>query len=449
MKNSKLDTGIGSLQWFIFLLANSLTIPIIVGQVFQLSPVEISGLMQRTFLIVGVTSLLSGWLGHRLPIPDGPAGIWLGVFTLMGQMAVAQGVEKAGGSLQLLEGAMLLTGAFLIIIGLTGWMTKLLKLFTPLVNGVYLTILGFQLSGMFLKGMMGVSNTSTQIQPGIVILSFGIFILVLALSVWGKGWLKSYAVLIGMIVGSIAFILFFGSQPMPETTSIISLPDVFAWGAPSLDAGMFVSSIMVAFVLISSIIASVAAMQQVFSEKAEHTNEKLQKKGSLKSAGIISGINTILSSVFSTVGVVPFSVAAGFVRMTGQSRMLPFFIASIALAVISFFPTVYSLLAMLPGPIAYAAMLASFTSMAGIGISSVLREPLDQRRLTILSTALSLGTGVMFLPTAIFSALPTVLQYVFSNGVMVGMLVALIFEQVWRPKQVQTSIRNKVTQVAE
>ena len=60
MKNSKLDTGIGSLQWFIFLLANSLTIPIIVGQVFQLSPVEISGLMQRTFLIVGDNFLVIG-----------------------------------------------------------------------------------------------------------------------------------------------------------------------------------------------------------------------------------------------------------------------------------------------------------------------------------------------------------------------------------------------------
>ena len=441
MKNSKLDTGIGSLQWFIFLLANSLTIPIIVGQVFQLSPLEISGLMQRTFLVVGVSSLLSGWLGHRLPIPDGPAGIWLGVFVLMGQMAVAQGVDKTGGSLQLLEGAMLLTGVFLIIIGLTGWMNKLLKLFTPLVNGVYLTILGFQLSGMFLKGMIGVSDASSKIQPGIVIISFAIFILVLALSVWGKGWLKSYAVLIGMVVGSIAFILVNGSQPMPKTSSIISLPDVFAWGMPKLDAGMFVSSIMVAFVLISSIIASVAAMLQVFGEKAtEHNIEKEdRKRGSLKSSGIISGINTMLSSVFSTVGVVPFSVAAGFVRMTGQSRMLPFFIASIALAVISFFPKVYSLLAMLPGPVAYAAMLASFTSMAGIGISSVLKEPLDQRRLTILSTALSLGTGVMFLPQAVFTALPTVLQYVFSNGVMVGMLVAIIFEQIWRPKKVEVT----------
>lgn len=445
MRNSKLDTGIGSIQWFIFLLANSLTIPIIVGQVFQLSPVEISELMQRTFFVVGVSSFLAGWLGHRLPIPDGPAGIWLGVFTLMGQMAVAQGVEKAGGSLQLLEGAMLLTGAFLIIIGLAGWMNKLLKLFTPLVNGVYLTILGFQLSGMFLKGMIGVKNASTKIQPGIVILSFAIFILVLALSVWGRGWLKSYAVLIGMVVGSIAFIVLFGSQPMPKTSSIISLPEVFTWGIPKLDAGMFVSSIMVAFVLISSIIASVAAMKHVFSEEVEEAAN--EKRGSLKSAGIISGINTMLSGFFSTVGVVPFSVAAGFVRMTGQSRMLPFFIGSIVLAIISFFPKMYSLFAMLPSTVAYAAMLASFTSMAGIGISSVLKEPLDSRRMTILSTALSLGTGVMFLPPALFSALPTVLQYVLSNGVMVGMLVALIFEQTWRPKKlvryakVETTVR--------
>ena len=121
-----------------------------------------------------------------------------------------------------------------------------------------------------------------KIQPGIVLLSFVIFILVLALSVWGRGWLKSYAVLIGMVVGSIAFILFFGSQPMPKISSIISLPNVFAWGMPKLDAGMFVSSIMVAFVLISSIIASVAAMKQVFSEKAdEHANEKEAAKAGL------------------------------------------------------------------------------------------------------------------------------------------------------------------------
>ena len=128
---------------------------------------------------------------------------------------------------------------------------------------------------MFLKGMIGVSDTSTKIQPRHCDSFFRYLFFSTCTFCLGKGWLKSYAVLIGMVVGSIAFILVFGSQPMPKMSSIISLPDVFAWGIPKLDAGMFVSSIMVAFVLISSIIASVAAMQQVFGEKSnEHTMRK-------------------------------------------------------------------------------------------------------------------------------------------------------------------------------
>ena len=443
MYKNKLDTSIGSLQWFIYLLANSITIPIIVGQVFDLTTVEISALMQRTFLVVGVSSFLSSLFGHRYPICDGPAGIWLGVFVLMGQMVVTQGLDKMG-ALQLLEGAMLLTGVLLVVIGLTGWMNKLLRIFTPLVNGVYLTLLGFQLSGTFLKGMIGVSNTSTIEKPGNIMVAFVIFILVLVLSIWGKGWLKSYAVLIGIIVGSIAFFLINGTEPMPKTSSIISFPDVFAWGLPKLDNGMIVSAIMITFVLISSIIACLAAMKQVFEDPtleipAEKTN---QNRGFLKNSGIVSGINTMLSSVFSTVGVVPFAVSAGFVRMTGQSRMLPFVLASIALTVISFFPTVYSALSMLPGPIAYAAMLASFTTMVGIGISSVLKEPLDQRRLTILSAALSIGTGVLLLPITVFMALPTLLQYLFSNGVMVGLIIAIILEQAWGPPKTEMNVKN-------
>ena len=444
MYKNKLDTSFGSLQWFIYLLANSLTIPIIVGEVFELSTVEISTLMQRTFLVVGVSSFLSSLFGHRFPICDGPAGIWLGVFVLMGQMVVTQGLDKMG-ALQLLEGAMFLTGVFLVVIGLTGWMNKLLRIFTPLVNGVYLTLLGFQLSGTFLKGMIGVSTTSTIEDPGNVIVAFVIFILVLVLSIWGKGWLKSYAVLIGIIVGSTAFFLINGIDPnMPNTSTIISFPNVFAWGLPKLNTGIIVSAIMITFVLISSIIACLAAMKQVFEDPtfeipAEKSN---QNRGFLKNTGIVSGINTMLSSVFSTVGVVPFAVSAGFVRMTGQSRMLPFVLASITLTVISFFPTVYSALSMLPGPIAYAAMLASFTTMVGMGISSVLKEPLNQRRLTILSAALSIGTGVLLLPVSVFMALPTLLQYLFSNGVMIGLLIAIILEQAWGPPKMEVNVKN-------
>ncbi|MED4600822.1 purine/pyrimidine permease [Paenibacillus validus] len=438
MKNGSWGTAMASIQWFMFLLAGSIAFPIIIGHAYQLPADEISGFMQRTFLVVGVSTLLGGWLGHRLPIVDGPAGIWVGVFVLMGQMAFLNQQDPME-NLRLLEGSMLLAGTILAVLGAAGWMEKMLKLFTPLVNGVYLIILTFQLSGAMLKGMIGFSGTSTPIEPGNVAVSFSVFLLVLALSIWGKSWMKSYAVLTGMIAGWVVFVLVNGGESMPRATALVSLPDLFAWGLPRLDAGTFISSVMVSLVLVSSVIVSVSSMRQVLSEREQMTGQPVGREGRLEKGGLISGVSTILASVFSTIATVPFSVSSGFVRTTGQTRMLPFFIACLAFAAASFFPFVYAFLSTLPEPVANAAMLALFSQMVGIGISSVLKETLDQRRLTILGLSLTLGTGVMFLPQAVFSGLPTVLQYIMSNGVLVGILTALLLEQTWLPKQAPVS----------
>ncbi len=53
----------GTLQWFIFLLANSIALPIVVGGLFHLTTEEIFYLMQRTFFVVGISSFFTrvGW----------------------------------------------------------------------------------------------------------------------------------------------------------------------------------------------------------------------------------------------------------------------------------------------------------------------------------------------------------------------------------------------------
>jgi hypothetical protein len=48
--------GISTAQWLIFLLANSLSLPIVVGQLYHLSSTEVAGLLQRTLLVAGLTS---------------------------------------------------------------------------------------------------------------------------------------------------------------------------------------------------------------------------------------------------------------------------------------------------------------------------------------------------------------------------------------------------------
>jgi xanthine/uracil permease len=425
MKQRTVETVVGSLQWFVFLLANSIVLPIVIGQVYHLTVDQIAELLQRTFFVVGLSSLLSGWMGHRLPIADGPAGIWLGIFVLMGEMA-ASGYSNQNQVLQLLEGGMIVAGGVLIVIGAAGLMNNMLRLFTPLVTGVYLILLSLQLSGVFLKGMIGVGDSAGEIKAGHAAVSFAVFVFVFILSVWGKGFWKSYAVLIGILIGWLAYILLNGfEQTIPTVSSAVSFPKLFAWGWPKLDAGMVISAVLVAFVLISNIIASVAAMQQVVGR------QEISRR--LNQAGIINGVNNLLSSLFSAVGVVPLSITAGFVRMTGQTRMKPYVIGCIMMIVSSLLPFIYHALSLLPGPIAYAAMLVSFAQMLGIGLNSILKFPLDERRLTIVGMSLLIGTAIMFLPQSVFRGLPAIMQYVASNGVMVGMLIALMLEHIWRP----------------
>ena len=79
--------------------------------------------------------LLQGWLGHRLPIADGPAGSWVGVFTVLAYATAGQ--DQLHSTLQILELGMIISGVILIGLGVTGFIGRILFLFTPLVTGTF------------------------------------------------------------------------------------------------------------------------------------------------------------------------------------------------------------------------------------------------------------------------------------------------------------------------
>jgi xanthine/uracil permease len=411
-----------SLQWFIFLLANGLGLPIVIGQLYHLSPIEVAELLQRTFLIIGFSTLLQVLFGHRLPLIDGPAGIWLGIFVVMGQIAANK------GTLASLEGMLLIAAVVLIIFGVTGWLGKMLTVFTSLVTSTFLVLLSLQLSGVFLRGMLGIQSDATYFsgkQAGVAIF---IFILVFVLSIWGQGWMKTYTVLIGIVLGWLGFLLLGFSSPSIATDAFFSIPQVFVWGVPHFDVGIVVSGVLIGLVLMSNLVASVQAVNQVVPEKQRANQQRLNQ------SGWVSGISHAVSAFFSTIGMVSLSVSAGFVKITTQTRTNPLKVACIALILLSCFPPVTAFLAKLPGQVAYAAILPSFAQMFTIGIRTLMKEKLTDRRVTIFSLSVSLGVGVMFLPLPIFQRFPSIAQYILGNGLLVGVAIVIFLDQIWRAK---------------
>ncbi|MED1265165.1 purine/pyrimidine permease [Bacillus mycoides] len=414
----------GTLQWFIFLLANSIALPIVVGGLFHLTTEEVFYLMQRTFFVVGISSFLQGWLGHKLPIADGPAGSWVGVFTVLAYATVGQ--DQLHSTLQILELGMMVAGVVLIGLGVTGVIGRILFLFTPLVTGTFLLLLCLQLSGVFLKGMLGITATVSQIDGFTALIAFGIFLFVVILSNFGKGFVKSYAVLIGLISGWIIFLIA-GKVTIPsQVTHFVQLPHIFAWGIPKWNTGMAVSSFVMVCILVSNTVAAIIAINQATIHKA--TIEQKQ----LKDGTWVGGISHIISSVFSTVGVVPLPATAGFIRLTKQKYIRSFLMACALLVVMSLFPSIIRYLASLPSAVASAVLMASFVQLIGIGLNNIKQVELNERNVTILGVAVLFGCGVMFLPSGALQSLPSVMQYIFGNGLFVGTVVSILLEQIWR-----------------
>lgn len=428
-QSNKLMEGLSTFQWLIFFLANSIALPIVIGGAFQLSAPEIASLMQRVFFVVGISSFIQGMVGHRLPLADGPAGSWVSIFVILADISIQQG-NVARDALPILESGILIAGLLLVVLGTFKIVHKILFLFTPLVTGTFLLILALQLSGVFLEGMFAVNSKTNTPDYGMAFIAFGVFALIILMSNKAKGFMKSFAVLIGILIGwIIALITGKASLSIESNPNFIEFPKLFAWGLPEFNWGIAITSILFTFLLIANTIAAVTAVKQSLEPGTNHLENSIDR-------GIfVGGISHFLSGGFSSLAVVPLPVTAGFIQITGQKKKRPFLIAALLLSVLALIPSLVQVLALLPGPIANGALMASFINMIGIALKSLTQAELTERRLTILGITFLISFGLMFLPAGVFDTLPSVLQYIVSNGLLVGTILVILFEQLWKEKK--------------
>ncbi|TGB01313.1 purine/pyrimidine permease [Halobacillus salinus] len=423
---SFIGTSLETTQWFVFLLASSVALPIVIGSIFELNFTEIAGLMQRTFFAVGITSFLQGVFGHRLPILEGPAGLWISIFAVMAYSGVESGKSYIE-TLQTLEAAMLWTGGFLLLFGTFRLAHRVLFVFTPLVTGAFLFLLTVQLSGTFLQGMLGIQQQVEAIHSTEAAVAFFTFFLVLGLSLFGKGALKSYAVLLGIVVGWLTYVVTInGESERDADVAVFQPPEWLAWGPPNFEWSVIPLAFITAVILLSNIVASVVAVSQSIHGKPSYTYSQVNRGSSF--LGVTHGI----TAMFSAIANVPLASSSGFIDLTGQKKKRPFLYASLLLVIIAFFPPLVAFISGIPAPVANAALLATFVQLMGLGLSNIASQELDQRRLTILGVSFLLGIGLMFLPAEVFQGMPGLVRNLASNGLLVGTMFVILLEQLWK-----------------
>lgn len=419
-KDSGLLAGVHGIQWAVFMLTNVIAVPVVVGAAFHMSPAEISGFMERMLFVTGAATLIQIFIGHRLQVVEGAAGMWWAIFILLGTMT-APGDQ--GHLLRQLEMGLIISGIFMAVLGFLPIVEKIRHLFTPIVTGVYLILLVSQLSGAFFKSMLGITAAG-HLNGKIALVCFIEVLIILVISLKAHGILRSMGPLLGIAAGWGLFhflgLVHGGESYKPSEW--FKLPQLFVWGTPEFDLGIVLTSVLTSIVLISNVIASILVVGLTLEKEIK---PKQYQKGMLG-----NGVNLFVSGLFSVVGVVPLSISAGFMSTTGIKKMKPLIIGAVLIMAAGFFPYIGGFLATLPMEVAYASLFVPFAQMMGFGIRDLMGIVPSPRNLLVIGISLMFGIGMMFLPPEGFAEIAPWLRNILTNGLLVGLILCLLLEHV-------------------
>lgn len=425
---------VGGLQWAVFLIASSIAAPIAIAHGFGMEAAETALFVQRTMFVLGIACLVQAFIGHRLPINEGPAGLWWGIFVIYAGM-VGIAYPTGEDALQALQSGMLVSGFLFILLAMSGMISKMKDLFTPSVTFTYLMLLILQLSGTFLKGMVGVESAGGKIDGLIFLGSLAVVFMTFSTMNHKVPWVSRYSVLLSIGFGWILFLIIGKADRVTlEGGQFIRLPDLFVYGKPVWDSGMFITASFITLLLIANMMASIRVMESLLKQSFSITPPDRMKQGS-----IASGINHIFAGIFSAIGPVPISGAAGFVGATRMASLTPFITGSIIVILVTLIPSIMSVFAVLPAPVAYAVTFAIFTKMVEMAFYELAAEPKKDRAYKVSAIGLMIGVGIMFIPQESMSGLPNAIVAVLSNGLITGTIIAIIIEQffMWNERRIE------------
>lgn len=421
-------------QFLAFNVANSVVIPVIVGAVLGLGGPEIASLVQRTFFFCAVGSFLQVVFGHGYPIFEGPAGMWYTVFILLGTLAEAMG--KPLPTLRSdLEFGLIAAGVMTIALGALGLMRRVVSLFTPVVNGVFLSVMGFQIGPSIAKGVMGIVGEG-RLSGRALIVSMVTTVAALGFALKAHGFVRSISILIATAAGWAAA-LCVGLTPLArwEPRGIVSLPEILAWGRPTFDLGITLTCLLAGLVLLSNLVASVLGMGELTGTAGDGRR--------LDRGALFTGVSDVLGGLGSCVGFVPYASSLGLVAVSKVASRVPFILSTVALAALALFPVVGNFFAALPPAVGYSVLLVTFSQVIVMGIRNIAQTGFDTRSSLIVGVSLMLGVGIMSVPLSYLEVLPYWARYLVSNGVIVATALALLLENVMRSPPAPAPARNE------
>lgn len=413
MTHSK--SAVLGLQHLLAMYSGSILVPIMIAGALGYSTKELTYLISTDIFMCGVATFLqlqvNKYFGIGLPVVLGVA------FQSVAPLSII-GAKLGSGAI---FGSIIVSGIIVILI--SGFFSKIRKFFPPLVTGSVITTIGLTLIPVAI-GNMG--NNVPKPELSSVILAVVTIIIILLIHAFTTGFVRSIAILIGLVIGTIiaAFMGLVDLAPVSQAP-FIHVPTPFFFGKPIFD---FSSILMMTIISLVSMVESTG----VYLALSDITGDDISETR-LRNGYRAEGLAVALGGVFNTFPYTGFSQNVGLVQLSGIKTRRPIFYTAGFLVVIGLLPKIGAFAQIIPAPVLGGAMLVMFGMVSIQGIRMLGRVDFENEH-NLLIAGMAIATGVGFNGTKLFQALPDTISMFLNNGIVMATLVAIVLNVIFNHK---------------
>ncbi|MEK6454520.1 nucleobase:cation symporter-2 family protein [Caldifermentibacillus hisashii] len=404
------------IQHVLAMYAGAVIVPLIVGAGIGLTGEQLTYLVSIDIMMCGIATFLqvyqNKFLGIGLPVVLGCT------FTAVGPI-IAIGNQYSVGSIY---GAIIASG--LIVVVIAKYFSKLVKFFPPVVTGSVVTVIGVTLIPVAMNNLAGGQGSSNFGAVENVLLGFGTLLFILAIFRFFNGFIRSIAILLGILVGTLAasFMGMVNFSAVKEA-SWFHLPKLFFIETPEFHIMPIVTMTLVAVVSLVESTGVYFALSDICEKKI---NEHDIARGYRS-----EGIAIVLGGMFNAFPYTTFSQNVGLLQLSGVKSKNIIYTAAGMLVLLGLVPKIGAFTTIIPSSVLGGAMVAMFGMVIASGIKMLGQVDFSsQENLLIVACSVGLGLGVTVVPE-MFGDLPASLRILTDSGIVLGSLTAVLLNLVF------------------
>jgi xanthine permease XanP len=405
----------------IFILSIAFIFPVVIISEIGGTPEDAENLICMAMLATGFSTILQGMnkgpvgSGYLCPLVNGPA--FVPVSLLAG---------KAGG-LPLIFGMTAAAGVFEALFSqVVGGMRKY---FPPEVTGTVVLMVGVEVIPIAIPKFFGID--STHLEPQLV--PFLVALITLAVTagfnVWGKGDIRLYSLLIGMVAGYLISL----ATGILTADDISLVLDSAIFQFPEMDHfGMSFSAALLVPFMVAALSSALKTMGDLTTcQKINDAEWKRIEMRSISRGMLACGAGNVVSGLLGALGQSVSSSNIGLSIATGATSRRIGYAAGGILMLMAFFPKLAAIFVIMPTPVMGASLVFAVCFMIMAGIQIIMSRMIDSRKTFVVGLSIIFGLSFDSVP-GLYDGLDPMLTTLFSSSLALATICAIVLNVFFR-----------------